>query len=201
MTRDILYQGEDVEIRLGDLRIGDVSYQNVQDLLIADKGWYKFNPFAGVGATNYINDDFTEVDFLNQIQRELNADGFVVKSLGLKNGDIKIDGYYGQNNRNYTQRLNEYDGKFIKHTLQAEQTIFDLAMIYYANIEGAYRIFKINKFEIFPPNLIEGQAVMIDSNAANRAEIYGEIPKQLATGIDINDTIGGMIIGSTFTIE
>jgi hypothetical protein len=199
---DILFDDTgDVLIKQGDIVLGDATYQNLTSILKAAKGCFKFEPFAGLGAENYINDDFTESEFISRVQAEIEADGFVLTSLQIARGSLKLDGYYGKAKRSYNQNTAKSpSGILNKYALKDGQSIFDLAMIFYANIEGVYRIMEINGLSDFPPVLREGQTLFVDQNAINRTSIYGNVSERLATMPALGAGIGNMEIGSTFII-
>lgn len=191
----------DIALKAGDLVVGNTTYQNIYDLLLADKGFYKFDPFIGVGIVDFINEDINEAMMISKIQSEIEVDGVFVKNITIDDDNkIQIEASYGKPKRSYSQVLNAPNGILKKYTIKSGQTIFDVAMIFYANVEGVIRIMELNNIETLPPIFYSGQVILIDQNASNRTNLYGTISEKLATMTDV-DGIGNMVIGSTFKIE
>jgi hypothetical protein len=97
MTTDILFDREtgDIRIENGDLVIGDSVTQHIEDLLIAEKGFFKFDPEIGVGLNRYTNDDLSPEDLIRLIRLELEKDGMKINKILISNdGKIEIDGNY-----------------------------------------------------------------------------------------------------------
>lgn len=144
-TFDFLYDDTgDIAIDNGDLVLGEVSFQNVQEVILADRGWYKFNPFIGVGLINYLNDDYTELEFLTELKLNLEADGVTVSRIDMENGTLKINlvvyrqlqpNSVGKNQNNY---INPTGGV----AANKGQSLFDLAMIYYNDVDAVWQLMK-----------------------------------------------------------
>jgi len=97
MTQDILFDTEtgDLRIENGDVVVGDSVQQHINDLMFAEKGFFKFDPEIGIGINRYINDEFDSEELIRAIRLGLEQDGVKVTKLILNNnGTIEIDGEY-----------------------------------------------------------------------------------------------------------
>lgn len=96
MAKDLILNEDNVlMIKDGDLVVGNSKFQHVKHLLESEKGYFKFSPMAGVGASNLINDELSPEELLRHIRLELERDGFVItKLLMTSEGKIDIDGDY-----------------------------------------------------------------------------------------------------------
>lgn len=96
MATDFLYdENGDIAIKDGDLVIGDATFCHVEDLLLAERGFYKFSPLSGIGINRILLDEVDTDEVLKQVRSGLEADGFKPTKLLLTNdGKIEIDGSY-----------------------------------------------------------------------------------------------------------
>jgi hypothetical protein len=84
MRKDILLVDNDLQIDGEDFLLGNSDNQYVQDIIEAEKGWYKLSPFLGVGVMKYLNSAIDINTISKEIKKELESDGY-------KNPLIKID--------------------------------------------------------------------------------------------------------------
>lgn len=198
---DFLYDTDfDLLIKDGDLVIGDVTNQAAQEVLLADKGWYAFDPMVGAGLINHLNDDVGSVSSLIDIRRGLEADGITVRILGLASDKLQLD--FDYNKRIYRSQIKAYYLSGVKKLVQASerQSVFDLALIYYGNIEGAFRIAELLDIEEFPP-ILPKEYLTIDVILNSTGELYDKVSNELATILDSeNRGIGHWAIGQDFII-
>lgn len=97
MTTDILFDPltGDILIENGELVVDDSTDQHTNDLIVADKGWYKHDPRRGVGVQNYVNDLNNLPGLTTGIRSELLADGQDVESVAIKpGGNVAIQTRY-----------------------------------------------------------------------------------------------------------
>jgi hypothetical protein len=88
---DILDDADgDLLIRNGDIVHGPADQQHIQDLMLAQKGHYTQSAVMGIGIESYIKGDTGE-KLRREIKLQLEADGFNVKKVFVKDGDINID--------------------------------------------------------------------------------------------------------------
>lgn len=88
---DILDDSDgDLLIRNGDIVFGNSDQQHIQDILIAQKGHYTQSPAVGIGIESYLKGNTGE-KLRREIKLQLEADGFNVKQIFVKNGEINID--------------------------------------------------------------------------------------------------------------
>ena len=198
---DFLYDSDfDLLIRSGDLVIGDVTQQSAQEVLLADRGWYAFDPTVGAGLINHLNDDVGSVTSLIDIRRGLEADGISVRILELSNEKLQLDFEY--NKRIYRSNIKAYYLSGIKKLvlINERQSVFDLALIYYGQLEGAFRIAEILEAEEFPP-ILPTNGLSVDVILNSTGELYDKVSRELATILDAeNRGIGHWVIGQDFII-
>lgn len=87
----------DLEIANGDFVFDHVDQQNIEILLLNQKGNYKEFPVLGVGITQYLKspDTTSRLRLENEIDKQLSYDNFQVKTLDINNlNNIQIDGNY-----------------------------------------------------------------------------------------------------------
>lgn len=64
----------------GDFSIGLSDEWHIQDIIQADKGWYKEFPSLGVGIEKYLNSSGTEQEIVRNTKLQLQSDGYNVKN-------------------------------------------------------------------------------------------------------------------------
>lgn len=77
-------------IQDGDFVAGEDLLQNEKLLLATSKGEWKENPTTGCGVIDEINNEST-YDITSEIRRQFKADGILVSSISIVNGEIIID--------------------------------------------------------------------------------------------------------------
>ena len=82
---DILVTDNQLEVLNGDLKIADGDNQNMEHLLLANKGDYVESPFVGVGILTELNGPGSSISLESKIRRELRLDGFKIESLRVEN--------------------------------------------------------------------------------------------------------------------
>lgn len=90
IEEDLLIAGEDFVLEVAD-------QQNLQHLLLSQKGGYKEFPILGVGVKKYINspDATSRLRLENEIDKQLTYDNFHVTTLDVNDlQNIRIDGNY-----------------------------------------------------------------------------------------------------------
>lgn len=76
------------------LVIGDVTSQNQNTILLAEKGEIKNSPLLGVGIASYLDDELHS-ELLREVRINLRMDGQKVRSCGFdNNGKLIIQGGY-----------------------------------------------------------------------------------------------------------
>lgn len=198
---DFLYDNDfDLLIKDGDFVIGDVTNQAAQEVLLADEGWYVFDPMVGAGLINHLNDDIGSVSSLIDIRRGLEADGITVRILELASDNLQLD--FDYNKRIYRSNIKAYSLSGFKTVVSVceRQSVFDLALIYYRQIEGAFRIAELLDIQEFPP-ILPKELIMIDIILNSTGELYDKVSPELATILDSeNRGIGYWTIGEDFII-
>lgn len=93
----LIIEGEYEDDPKGDFAIREADQQNIEHLLLSQKGSYKEFPILGVGIKKYINspDATSRLRLENEIDKQLSYDKFYVKTLDVNDlQNIKIDGNY-----------------------------------------------------------------------------------------------------------
>lgn len=88
---------DDLLIIDGDFAVNSADQQNIEYLLLTQKGSYKEFPILGVGIKKYLNspDATSRLRLENEIDKQLAYDNFYVKTLDVNDlKNIKIDGNY-----------------------------------------------------------------------------------------------------------
>ncbi|CAM1361533.1 conserved hypothetical protein [Tenacibaculum litopenaei] len=88
---------QDLLFYQGDLYLAEASQQNIEHLLLAQKGSYKEYPLLGVGIENYLrgNSAINKLRLEAEIEKQLEFDNFKVRLIDVTNlNAIQIDGNY-----------------------------------------------------------------------------------------------------------
>lgn len=197
--KDLLYDSTgDMAIEGGDLVVGDSTNQHIEDLVICRKGWYHFDPMIGVGLVDYVNDDIVEYEFVRNLRLELEADGVSIQKLSFDNSKVSVEATYKKQAR-LLKEIGLFGGAMVQHTVQEKQTLFDIAVQYYLNVDAVSRISALNNLDSF--ELIEGQTINVDKYSLDPYSMYGIKVKNLMTGVDNINGIGFWTIEENFEIQ
>ncbi|WP_400192823.1 hypothetical protein [Hymenobacter sp. B81] len=91
----LLTAGLDLQVRGGDLELGESTEQHLALLLHSEKGDWRQTPFAGVGLRTLLLDDAAPVAIIQEIQAQLELDGVDVSGLTLgQDGALNVQGTY-----------------------------------------------------------------------------------------------------------
>ncbi|KAA2242797.1 oxidase [Chitinophaga agrisoli] len=77
---DIALYQNDLQVRDGDLTIGESDEQHVADTINAFPGWWKEYPADGVGVFAYLNSAGQEQALSRAIKLNLTSDGYIVNN-------------------------------------------------------------------------------------------------------------------------
>lgn len=76
------------------LMLGDITNQNQELIVIAEKGDFKEIPKKGVAISNYLDDEVPD-SLLRAVRTELSLEGMTVKKVGLNShNELVIDAEY-----------------------------------------------------------------------------------------------------------
>lgn len=199
---DFLYDNNfDLLIKDGDLVIGDVTSQAAQEVLLADKGWYAFDPNVGAGLMVHLNDDVGSLNSLIDIRKGLEADGMTVRVVDLIGETLQLDFEY--NKRVYRSNIKAFYLTGVRKIVvpNERQSVFDLGLIYYGQIDGAFRIAELLEIEEFPP-IFSKNMIYVDVLQNYTGDLYDKVSVELATLLDSeNRGIGHWTIGQDFKIS
>lgn len=82
------------ELITNGLLLGDITNQNQELIVIAEKGDFKEMPKKGVAISNYLDDE-TPDSLLRAVRTELSLEGMNVKKVGLNSAnELVIDAEY-----------------------------------------------------------------------------------------------------------
>jgi len=98
---DFFLKGFDLQIKNGDFVVDECTNQNVQILIMAEKGEFKQSPTVGVGIVNYIEEDKSGDELAAEIQSEVENDGATIVKMDTKDlTDMTIIAEYGAEDNN-----------------------------------------------------------------------------------------------------
>lgn len=197
--KDIIYDSTgDISIANGDLVIEDGTYQNIEDVIIADIGWLKFD-LIGVGLSRFINDDFKDYEIITAIRVGLEDDGVSIQSIGLNNG-IQIEAAYKKQNR-IVKAVSESSFSLIpiKHTVSERESIFDIAYKYYLNIDAVARLIELNDLKSIEVDT--GMILKVDKYPTEPFTRFAQRAKNLVTSEPYEEGVNYWEIEETFIIE
>ena len=80
----------DLKFQNGDFVLENSDYFHIQNILIAEKGWYKQYPFLGAN-TQSQNKGIIDNVFLQKARLNLEADGFKVKKVAYSEGELIVE--------------------------------------------------------------------------------------------------------------
>lgn len=90
---DILFdETDDLACIVGDLVIGDATWQHQGDLLYAHEGEYKQSPTMGVGLSDFLNDEDPR-EMLRKIRIQFDRDDIAINTLAY-NTELEINAAY-----------------------------------------------------------------------------------------------------------
>lgn len=201
---DVLYDSTgDIACVGGDLVLGDSTNQHIEDLVYGSKGWYHFDPFICMGLMEYINDDLVEYELIRMVRLELELDGLRTTALSTSaEVIIHVEGNYVKQNR----IIKPYsDGNIIgailkKHVVLKKQSIYDIAVMYYLNLDGVYRIALLNNIDPFV-DLKEGQILLVDNYSLDPYNGYSAKLSSLVTNTENTAGIAYWAIEDNFKIQ
>jgi hypothetical protein len=92
----ILVKRDSVGKILSGLVIGDTTFQNQEQIILAQPGTIKHAPLVGVGVADFLDDEVPD-NLLRAVRTQLAADGQKVKSVGFdQTGQLVVDANYNQ---------------------------------------------------------------------------------------------------------
>lgn len=91
--KDILLEEGDLLFLHHDLVVDESTLQHQQLLLITQPGEWKTSPLAGVGLTDWLNDE-RNGDLVTEVRRQFKSDGMTVSEIEYADGKLKIDADY-----------------------------------------------------------------------------------------------------------
>lgn len=93
-NQDIALYLNDLQIKNGDLVIGESDAQHVMDTINSFPGWWKENPIDGVGIFRYKGSVGKEQEIARSVKINLTSDGYTVTSPQVEisaNGDVSVN--------------------------------------------------------------------------------------------------------------
>lgn len=89
----LLNTTRDLDVKDGDLVIGESTIQHQDLLIMTNKGEWKENPTIAVGAFEFLKDE-DESGLLAEVKVQFERDGMRVKSVTMTNGNLSTDAKY-----------------------------------------------------------------------------------------------------------
>lgn len=89
----LLDKNGDLAIVDGDFIIGEADQQNVEALLLSNKGEFKEFPLVGFGAINYLKSNISEIEFKRDLKLQLEYLEYSNPKIDLSEGfeNLKIE--------------------------------------------------------------------------------------------------------------
>lgn len=92
MAQDILRDATgDIEIKNGDLVVGESTYQEIELLLTTKKGEWKQNPLVGGNLQQFLKQREGRTAALKEINIQLRNDGFTINKISISNNKLNVD--------------------------------------------------------------------------------------------------------------
>jgi len=89
---DILVNKEgDLELSGGDIVTGDSQTQDIEHIMLAQKGQFTQFPLIGVGIRQRLNGPLKPAALKRDIRIDLESDGFNVNSIDISEGQVQVD--------------------------------------------------------------------------------------------------------------
>jgi hypothetical protein len=90
----LLDENFDLQIKDGDLVIGESTRQHQQSILILEKGENREFPSIGVGLNSWILDDYAQGDLVRAIKQNFEADGMNVLAVKFEKDCLVTEAVY-----------------------------------------------------------------------------------------------------------
>lgn len=89
----LLDENRDIQVKNGEVVIGDIANQNLEILVLSEKGEIREAPLRGVGIRRYVDDEDVAT-LLQAIRNEVAEEGMTLDKLGVDNGKLEIIAHY-----------------------------------------------------------------------------------------------------------
>ena len=93
MTGILLDENRDIQVKNGEVVIGDIANQNLEILVLSEKGEIREAPLRGVGIRRYVDDEDVAT-LLQAIRNEVAEEGMTLDKLGVEDGKLEIIAHY-----------------------------------------------------------------------------------------------------------
>lgn len=92
--RDILIEQGDLFFDRGDFAAGDGTEQAIASVIELQKGELRYAPLLGAGIRREILNEASDVAIKQEVQKNLEIDGFNVVSVRISSDGLRVEGYY-----------------------------------------------------------------------------------------------------------
>lgn len=89
----LLDENRDIQVKNGEAVIGDIANQNLEILVLSEKGEIREAPLRGVGIRRYVEDEDVAT-LLQAIRNEVAEEGMTLDKLGVEDGKLEIIAHY-----------------------------------------------------------------------------------------------------------
>lgn len=90
----LLDEDRDVKVSNGSMVIGDIANQNIELLIISEKGEIREAPLRGVGIRKFVDDEDPAM-LLQAIRNEVATEGMTLDNIGIaSDGKLNIEAHY-----------------------------------------------------------------------------------------------------------
>jgi hypothetical protein len=80
MRQDIALENNDLFFSNGDFVVAQSDEQHIIDTINCFQGWWKENPFDGVGLMQYMKSNAAMQEINRSVKMQLQGDGYILKS-------------------------------------------------------------------------------------------------------------------------
>lgn len=90
----LLDEDRDIQVSNGAMVIGDIANQNIELLVISEKGEIREAPLRGVGIRRFVDDEGPTM-LLQAIRNEIATEKMTIDTIGISSdGKLNIDAHY-----------------------------------------------------------------------------------------------------------
>lgn len=90
----ILDDDKDIQVSNGSVVVGDIANQNLEILLLSEKGEIREAPLRGVGIRRFVDDEDPAM-LLQAIRNEVATEGMALDNIGITaDGKLEIEVHY-----------------------------------------------------------------------------------------------------------
>ena len=90
----LLNEDRDLRVENGEVVVGDIGGQNLEMLIVSEKGEIREAPLRGVGIRRFIDDE-DPATLLQAIRNEVAVEGMILDNIGITaDGKLNVEAHY-----------------------------------------------------------------------------------------------------------